>query len=184
LTASWNAWIDAKGEKPTMAEVSVHRLEYWLEEQDYMVCPDGVDEQLKRRESQLNVMGSTRLEQMNGEADFWKQMAVASLTNLYAFQQAVITIRHRYFDGVELLFPDLDQSLADLTKHTEDLVKAFNDQVIKESEDKINIKALRQDAGKIASERVSYLVDLSKAEALYAMGENRTAVELIERHLQ
>ena len=28
LTTSWNAWIDAKGEKPTMAEVSVNRLEH------------------------------------------------------------------------------------------------------------------------------------------------------------
>jgi hypothetical protein len=184
LTASWNAWIDAKGEKATMAEVPVHRLEYWLEEQDYMVCPDGIEERLKRRESQLNVMGSARLEQMNGDADFWKQMAGASLTNLYAFRQAVATIRQRYFDGTELLFPDLDQSLANLTKHTEELVNTFNDQVIKKSEDKINIEVLRQDTDKITAERVSYLVDMSKAEALDAMGENRAAVELVERHLE
>jgi len=166
-----------------MAEVSVHRLEYWLEEHDYMVCPDGVEEQLKRRKSQLNVMGSASLEQMNGEADFWKQMAGTSLTNLYAFQQAVITIRQRYFDGAELLFPDLDRSLADLTKHMEDLITSFNDQVIKKSEDKINIKALRQSAGKIAAERVSYLVDMAKAEALDAIGENQAATELVARYL-
>jgi len=184
LTASWNAWIDAQGEKPTMAEVPVHRLEYWLEEQDYMVCPAGIGEWIKRRESLLNVMGSARLEQMNGEADFWKQMAGASLTNLYAFQQAVVTIRLRYFDGVELLFPDLDRSLIDLTKHTEELITSFNDQVIKKSEDKINIEILHQGAGKIASERISYIADMAKAEALDAMGENRAAVELIERHLE
>jgi predicted metal-dependent hydrolase len=129
-------------------------------------------------------MGSARLEQMNGEADFWKQMAGASLTNLYAFRQAIITIRHRYFDGVELLFPDLDRSLIDLTKHTEELVTLFNDQVIKKSEDKINIEALHQGAGKIVAERVSYLVDMAKAEALDAVGENRAAVELIQRHLE
>jgi hypothetical protein len=183
LTASWNAWINAQGEKPTMAEVPVDRLEYWLEEQDYMICSAGVEEQLKRRESQLNVMGSPRLEQMNGEADFWKQMAVASLTNLYAFQQVVITIRRRYFDGVELLFPDSDRSLSDLTKHTKELITSFNDQVIKKSEDTISIEALLQDADKIAVERVSYLVDLAKAEASDAMGEHRAAVELIERYL-
>ena len=129
-------------------------------------------------------MGSASLEQVNGEADFWKQMAGASLTNLYAFRQAVITIRQRYFDGVELLFPDSDRSLSDLTKHTEELITSFNDQVIKKSEDKIIIQALRQDADKIAVDRVSYLVDMAKAEALDAMGENRAAVELIERHLQ
>jgi len=183
LTASWNAWIDAQCEKPTMAGVPVNRLEYWLEEQDYMVCPDGVEGQLKRRESLLNVIDNSRLEQMNEEADLWKQVAGASLTNLYAFQQAVITIRQRYFDGVELLFPDLDRSLADLTKHTEELITSFNDQVIKKSEDKINIESLRQDAVKVAVERVSYIIDMAKAEALDAMGENRAAVELIERYL-
>ena len=129
------------------------------------------------------MMGSPRLEQMNGEADFWKQMAGASLTNLYAFRQAVITIRKRYFDGVELLFTDLDRSLADLTKHTEDLVTAFNDQVGKETEDKMNVELIKQGADKVAVERISYIVDMAKAEALDALGENRAAVELIERHL-
>ena len=32
--------------------------------------------------------------------------------------------------------------------------------------------------------RISYLVDMAKAEALDAMGENRAAVELIQRHLE
>jgi hypothetical protein len=32
-------------------------------------------------------------------------------------------------------------------------------------------------------QRISYLVDMAKAAALDAMGENRAAVELIERHL-
>ena len=32
--------------------------------------------------------------------------------------------------------------------------------------------------------RVAYLVDMAKAEVLDALGENRAAVELIERHLQ
>jgi hypothetical protein len=183
LTASWNAWIDAQGEKPTMAGVPVNRLEYWLEKQDYMVCPAGTGEQLKRRESQLNVMGSAGSERVDGEADFWKQMAGASLTNLYAFKQAVIAIRQSYFDGVEPLFPDLNRSLAELTKHTEDLVTAFNDQVGKETEDKMNVELIKQSTDKVAVERISYIVDIAKAEALDAMGENRAAVELIERHL-
>jgi hypothetical protein len=44
--------------------------------------------------------------------------------------------------------------------------------------------ALQQDADNIAMQRVSYLVDMAKAEVLDALGENRTAVELIERHLE
>ena len=66
----------------------------------------------------------------------------------------------------------------------EDLVTAFNDQVIKKSEDKINMDALHQAAGKISTERVSYLVDMAKAEALDAMGENRAPTELVLRHLE
>ena len=135
-----------------------------------MVCPDGVEEQLKRRESLLNVMDNARSERVDGEADFWKQMAEASLTNLYAFRQDVITIRQRYFDGVELLFLDLDRSLADLTKRTEELITSFNDQVIKKSEDKINVELIKQGADKVVAERISYIVDLAKAEALDAMG--------------
>ena len=129
-------------------------------------------------------MGSARSEQMNGEADFWKQMAGASLTNFYAFRQAVITIRQRYFDGVALLFPDSDRSLADLTKHTSELITSFNDQLGKETEDKMNVELIKQGADKVAVERISYIVDMAKAEALDALGENRAAVELIERHLR
>jgi hypothetical protein len=64
---------------------------------------------------------------------------------------AVTTIRQRYFDAVELLFPDSDRSLSDLIKHTEELITSFNDQVIKKSEDKISIEALRQNAIKVGS---------------------------------
>jgi hypothetical protein len=42
---------------------------------------------------------------------------------------------------------------------------------------------LRQDAVKVAVERVSYLVDMAKAEALDAMGENRAATELVAHNL-
>jgi len=131
----------------------------------------------------LNAIGSAGSERIDGEADFWKQMAGASLTNLYAFRQAVITIRQRYFDGVELLFPDLDRSPVDLTKHTEELITSFNDQVVKKSEDKINIEALLQAADKLAAQRVSYFVDMAKAEALDALGEHQAATELVEQYL-
>ena len=46
------------------------------------------------------------------------------------------------------------------------------------------METVRQVADKLVTGRVSYLVDMSKAEALDAMGENRAAVELIERHLE
>jgi hypothetical protein len=59
-------------------------------------------------------------------------------------------------------------------------VTTFNSVIVKEPEDKINIEVLRTVANKTIMGRVSYLVDMAKAEALYALGENRAAVELIE----
>ena len=60
----------------------------------------------------------------------------------------------------------------------------FNNIVAKEPEDKINVEALRKVADKTVTGSVSYLVDMAKAEALDALGENRAAVELMERHLE
>ena len=59
----------------------------------------------------------------------------------------------------------------------------LNNVIVKEPEDKINIEVLRTVADKTVMGRVSYLV-MAKAEALDALGENRAAVELIERHLE
>ena len=41
-------------------------------------------------------------------------MAGTLLLNLYSFQQAVTTIRQRYFDGEDVMFSDVVQSLTDL----------------------------------------------------------------------
>ena len=46
------------------------------------------------------------------------------------------------------------------------------------------MEVLRTVADKTVTGRVSYLVDMAKAEALDALGENRAAVELIERHIE
>ena len=184
MTASWNAWVEAKKGKSELAGVPVERLECYVQEHDYLLCTDGTEEQLKRRELLLDITGKKESPKVGEEIAFWKDMAGTLLLNLHGFQQAVTTISQRYFDGEEILFPDSVKSIADLTKYTEDLITSFNDQVIKKSEDKMNIELIKQAADKVVEERVSYLVDMSKAEALDAMGENRAAVELIERHLE
>jgi len=183
ITASWNNWLDSKGAKGRLAGVPVVRLQSYVEEHDYLVCPDGAEGQLKRRGFMLSMMCKTDRHIAKQEVVYWKEIAGVLFSNLHAFSQAVTTIRQRYFDGEEILFPNLMQSLADLTKYTEDLITEFNDHIAKEPEDKINMEALQQDTDKVVAERISYLVDLSKAEALDAMGDNRAAVELIERYL-
>ena len=81
------------------------------------------------------------------------------------------------------MFSDSVRSLADLTKYTEELITKFNDRVAKLPEDKLDPEVLRTVADKTVTGRISYVVDMAKAEALDALGENRAALELVVRYL-
>ena len=131
----------------------------------------------------MNIAGEKKSPKAGEEIAFWKDMAGTLLLNLFGFQQAVTTIRQRYFDGEDILFSDVVKSLADLERYTEELIIEFNARVAKQPENKLDPEALRTIADKTVVGRVTYLVDMAKAEALDAMGENRAVVELIEKHL-
>jgi hypothetical protein len=185
ITASWNTWLDDKGAKNRLAGVPVDRLQSYVEEHDYLVCPDGAESRLKRRALLLDMMSKTNSSGTKQEEMEWKQIAGVLLTKLYTFRQAVTTISQRYFDGEKVLFPDMARSLADLIKYTEELLVApFNDEVAAKPEDKINLEALRQGDGKAVIEQISYLVNMAKADALDAMGEHQAATELVERFVE
>ena len=166
-----------------LAGVPLELLECWVIEHDYQIFDGGVEDELERRTSLLNWESRASTKTINDEAATWKNLAGILITAMHAFQQAVLIINQRYFDGEEIMFSDLAKSLADLTKYTEDLVSAFNDHVAKMPEDKLDLEVLRKAADTTVAGRVSYLVDMAKAEALDALGENRAAVELIQRHL-
>ncbi len=183
ITNSWNEWVHAKKGKRDLAGLPVARLECYVQEHDYLVCAEGIEAQLKRRELLLNIAGKKETPKVEEGIAFWKDMAGTLTLNLHGFQQAVTTIKQRYFDGEEIMFLDSVKSLTDLTKYAEELIAEFNGRIAKEAEDKMNIELIKQAADKVDAERVSYLVDLSKAEALDAMGDNRAAVDLVERHL-
>ena len=184
ITASWNRWVDAKKGKSELAGVPVERLECYVQEHDYLLWADGTEELLKLRDLLLNITSKKESPKVGEEIGFWKDMAGTLLLNLYGFRQAVTTIKQRYFDGEEIMFSDSVKSLADLTKYTEELITEFNGHVAKQTEDKLDMEVLRTVADRTVAGRVSYLVDMAKAEALDALGENRAAVELIERHLE
>jgi hypothetical protein len=50
--------------------------------------------------------------------------------------------------------------------------------------EKTDLEILRQNTTREANQLIAYIVDMAKAEALDAMGEDRVAVELIQRHLE
>ena len=87
-----------------------------MQGQDYLLCSDGTEELLKRRELLLDITGKKDSSKVGEEIVFWKEMAGTLLLNLHGFQQAVTTISQRYFDGEEIMFSDSAASLADLNK--------------------------------------------------------------------
>jgi hypothetical protein len=182
-TASWNTWLDAKCAEGCLAGVPVAQLTCYVDEHDYLLCPDGAEGRLERRASLLSALGKAGSPRTRREEVVWKDIAGLLLIKLYAFRQAVATISQRYFDGEEVLFPDLVRSLAELIEYTEELVATFNDEVAGKPEDTMDLEAFRQGAGKAVTQQISYLVDMAKAEALDAMGEDREALELVERYL-
>jgi len=184
LTASWDTWVEAKKGKSELAGVPVERLECYVQEQDYLLCADETEEQIKRRDSLVNITSKKESPKADEEVDFWKEMAGTLLLNLSGFRQAVTTIKQRYFDGEEIMFSDSVHTEAELSKYTEELIIEYNGRVAKQPEDKLNLAVLETLADKTVTGRVSYLVDMAKAETLDALGENRAAVELIERHME
>ena len=182
MTASWNEWVDAKKGKRDLAGVPIERLECYVQEHDYLLCSDGTEEHLKRRELLVSTTSKKESPKLKEEIAFWKEMAGTLLLNLYGFRQATTTIRQRYFDGEEIMFSDSVKTQADLIKYAEDLIIEFNSRIAKQPEDKLDLEVLRTSADKTVTGRVSYLVDMAKAEALNVLGENRAAVELVERH--
>ena len=120
MTASWNAWGDTKKGKRDLAGVPVARLECYVQEHDYVLYPDGIEAQLKRRELLMDIAGKKESPKVGEEIAFWKDMAGTLLLNLLGFQQAVTTIEQRTFDSEEIMFSDSVKSLTDLTKYTEE----------------------------------------------------------------
>jgi hypothetical protein len=183
-TASWNTWLDARCAKGRLAGIPVGQLQCYVEEHDYLVCPDGAEGRLERRASLLSIACKAGSPRPRREEVDWKDIAGPLLSQLYAFRQAAATISQRYFDGEEVLFPDLVRSLAELIKYTEELAVTFNDEVAGKPEDAIDLEAFRQGAARAAVQQISYLVDMARAEALETMGEDRAATEMVERHLE
>ncbi|MDO8567181.1 MAG: hypothetical protein Q7R57_00530, partial [Dehalococcoidales bacterium] len=115
----------------------------------------------------------------------WKEIGETFLTELYGFQGAVTFIRTHYFDGHELLFPDVGRSLADTIGTTDQLVGMFNDSCCEQGQQhlEIDLEEVRKRSIVKVAEQTAYLVDMAKAEALDALGEREAGIRLAERYL-
>ena len=125
-------------------------------------------------------------EQKAKEFKYWKAVTECFLIEVYTFSGAIDSISHHYFDGQQILFPDADRCLADLIQKTEKMVGIFDQLCVEEKERsyRIDLEVVKKGISNKSKEQTTYLVDMARAEALDAMGENRAATELVERHLE
>ncbi len=182
ITSSWNKWLDTGAEDDCLTGIRVEKLGCYLKENDYQVFPSTVESRAENRLMLLSVLDKSATPHTEHEVEFWKELAILLLTKLYVFRQAATLIGRHYFDGRELLFPDLVRSLSELVRNTEEMVSLFNQEVGGNGE-KINLETLRESTSASVRQQISYLVDLAKAEALDAMGEEKAAAELMIRYL-
>ena len=148
----------------------------------------------------LNRPDSKAEERFHERVRHWKEMARDFLVELYTLRQVIDSIDRRYFEGQQVLFTKVAQGFDELVDHTERLVDLFNrnlgeeldhlaTMLSKEDSDNLSepfcldVGALEKLSGKPVYHQVAYLVDMAKVEALDTMGENRKAVELLDRHV-
>ncbi|HZA25841.1 MAG TPA: hypothetical protein VFA32_25140 [Dehalococcoidia bacterium] len=208
VLASWNQWLAANGGDgaATLEGVKVSRLGSCLEGYRYHLCrdPEEAAEERRRRESLLKGLrgwkpGSASDDRYQRRAAWWSEMARDFLCELYSLRQAADGISQRYFDGHQVLFPSKASDFARLVNCVEELVEGYNEDFANEFGQEtgpapeglesanppsfIDNAALKEAVAPAARQHTTFLVDMAKAEALDAMGESQTAMELIDGHV-
>jgi hypothetical protein len=170
-----------------VAGVPVESLTCHVERCHYQVCPDGPEDVLKHRRELLDGMRvcESKPERESELRQDWKDAAEAFLTELYSFREGLGSASGKYFDGQPVLFTDAARDLDKVIREAEELAGRFNSDFAKEADKglQINLETLRPAPGKNIAQPVAFLVDLAKAEALYQLGEQPAAMELVERYL-
>ncbi|MFQ6028639.1 MAG: hypothetical protein ACE5Q6_14225 [Dehalococcoidia bacterium] len=205
----WNQWIQNQGGEgiPTLNGVKVCKLSCYAGGYQYQVYPSA--EELERQEQQrkslldsllVNQPGSKSEERFHERVVWWRDLARRFLVDLYTLRQVIDTINHRYYDGQQVLFPEVGHSFAELVGYVENLVSLYN-RSIAEDLDRLATMSPENDSQKSgegfildptglldsiaepARDQAAYLVDMAKVEALDTMDENQKAVEILDRHV-
>jgi hypothetical protein len=186
--------------------VKVSSISSYLEGCRYRLCRDDREEleEGRRRESLLLDLrgwqqGSRSDARYRRRIGDWKEMASDFLCDLYSLRQDADAISRRYFDGREQQFPAHTRSLARLVEVVEELAVGYNDGFANESREEagmapegledanspspINIVVLKEAVAPAAQQHGAFLVDMARAEAMDALGENRAAVAIVGRHM-
>ena len=187
VTASWDTWVNAQGGEgvAALAGVPVTLLQCYISGYPYYTCPNGTEDQLHRRKQLLDSLRRWHSKRDRELVQDWKEAAEEFFVELYTFQDAVASINQHYFDGHQMLFPNLVKNLAHIIDETEKLVGRFNDTFANGTEQRgrMDLEVIRRGTGTGTAQQTAYLVDMAKAEALGHLGEKQAAIILAERHL-
>jgi hypothetical protein len=166
--------------------VPVGTLNCNVDDSSYYACRN-VAEQLRNPEGIIKDMHFWQ-RKLNWKQELiteWRQTLSTCPVGLYSVREAFNYISKGYFDGHQVLFPDLVKELLDIITDEETTVNNFNEFFVDlmHISERIDLDALRQNGIKEAKPQIAYLVDMAKAEALSCLGDNEAAVKLAERYL-
>ena len=187
VTTSWDAWVNDRGGEgvTTLAGVPATLLQCYISENHFYTCPNGTEDQLRSRKQLLDSLRQWHSKRDRELVQDWKDAAEEFLVELYTFHDAVASISQLYFNGHQVLFPDLVKNLAHIIDGNEKLVGSFNDIFAKGMEQlgRTDLETIRRGTGTKTAQQTAYLVDMAKAEALDQMGDEKAAVELVGRYV-
>ena len=127
-------------------------------------------------------------------------MALRFLSEIYNLRRVIDSIDKHYFDAHGILFSSDSQGFEELLALVQKTVNIFNgdlagdlerlERLLAEAEDgqdesslTVDLAGLMENVGEAATEQIAYLVDLAKADALEILGENRQALEFVDRRV-
>lgn len=134
--ARWNEWVVARGGEgaASVAGLKVSRLGCSLDGCRYNVCRNSkeIEEEVDQRPSLLESLhlwkpGRKWEEQFRQQLEYWKELALGFLSEIYTLRKAIDSINKRYFDGRQCMFPPLADGFDKLLTSLEELVDIYND---------------------------------------------------------
>lgn len=205
----WNQRVEDQGGggKATLAGTLVGKLSCHAQGYQYQVH-QGTKELDKETRHRRDLLESLWLNRPDSKAEKrflervrnWKELGRGFLLELYTLRQMIDSVNRRYYEGQQGLFPKAAEGFDELVGYIERLVGLYN-RDLAEGMDRLAALVSKDDSQKSdepfefdksaarklganpAKHQTAYLVDMAKVEALDTMGENRKAVELLDRRV-
>ncbi len=117
----------------SLAGVKVGKLGCYLDRYSYRGCQDAKElaEESTRRRSlleslQVENLGTGGDGGLRQRVEQWKESTLRFLAEIYTLRRAIDSIKQRYFEGQETLFPEVAEGFDQLLASSEKIVAIYN----------------------------------------------------------